>query len=71
MVHRSEGRITGFYINRATGFHCIGSPYPVTGWVLDGTNTITFTVKWENTRHLSAASQKARGTSNVIAWRQG
>lgn len=45
----SEGGITGFYVNRATGFNCIGTPYPVTGWVLDGTNTITFTVKWENT----------------------
>ncbi|HYO15384.1 MAG TPA: avidin/streptavidin family protein, partial [Thermoanaerobaculia bacterium] len=32
----SEGLITGFYINRAAGFSCIGTPYPVTGWVLDG-----------------------------------
>jgi hypothetical protein len=45
----SEGRIAGFYINRASGFNCIGTPYPVTGWVLEGTNTVTFTVKWENT----------------------
>lgn len=45
----SEGLITGYYINRASGFGCQNTPYPVTGWVLPGTNTITFTVKWENT----------------------
>jgi len=45
----SEGLITGLYVNQAAGFSCQGTPYPVTGWVLAGTNTITFTVKWENT----------------------
>lgn len=45
----SEGGITGIYINRAAGFGCQNTPYPLTGWVLENTNTITFTVKWENT----------------------
>lgn len=45
----SEGKITGHYINRASGFNCQGTPYPLTGWVLENTNTITWTVKWENT----------------------
>ena len=44
----TQGLIAGNYINRAAGFHCQNSPYPVTGWVLQGTNTITFSVKWEN-----------------------
>ncbi|HEX2094325.1 MAG TPA: avidin/streptavidin family protein [Longimicrobiaceae bacterium] len=43
----SEGKLTGFYINRAQGYRCQNTPYPVTGWVLG--NNITFTVKWENT----------------------
>lgn len=40
------GQITGHYINRAPGYGCQNTPYPVTGWVY-GT-AITFTVKWEN-----------------------
>lgn len=45
----SEGKITGLYINRAAGFSCQNTPYPLTGWVLENTNTISLTVKWENT----------------------
>jgi len=45
----SEGKITGIYINRAEGYGCRNTPYPVTGWVLENTNTISFSVKWENT----------------------
>lgn len=45
----SEGKITGLYVNHESGYQCKDTPYPVTGWVLEGTNTITFTVKWENT----------------------
>lgn len=44
-----EGLITGWYVNNAPGFSCQGTPYPLTGWMLFGTNTVTFSVKWENT----------------------
>lgn len=40
------GQITGTYINRASGYRCRNSPYPVTGWIHGA--TITFTVKWQN-----------------------
>ncbi len=54
----AEGFITGSYINRAAGYHCQNSPYPVIGWVLQGTNTITFAVKWDNATE-NCASQTA------------
>jgi len=41
-----SGQLTGSYINRAQGFGCQNTAYPVTGWVY-GT-AITFTVLWEN-----------------------
>ena len=44
----SDGLINGQYWNYASGYNCIGTPYPVTGWQLPGTNTVTFTVKWDN-----------------------
>ena len=43
----SKGKITGIYINRAVGFGCKDTPYPVTGWVWQ--DMVSFTVKWENT----------------------
>lgn len=55
----TEGKITGYYINKAKGYACQGTPYPVTGWVLEGTNTITFAVKWENT---------VENCSSITAW---
>jgi len=41
-----NGLLTGAYINRAAGYQCQNTPYPVTGWVY-GT-AITFTTKWKN-----------------------
>nr|7OUQ_A Chain A, wilavidin [Gammaproteobacteria bacterium]7OUQ_B Chain B, wilavidin [Gammaproteobacteria bacterium]7OUR_A Chain A, wilavidin [Gammaproteobacteria bacterium]7OUR_B Chain B, wilavidin [Gammaproteobacteria bacterium]7OUR_C Chain C, wilavidin [Gammaproteobacteria bacterium]7OUR_D Chain D, wilavidin [Gammaproteobacteria bacterium]7OUR_E Chain E, wilavidin [Gammaproteobacteria bacterium]7OUR_F Chain F, wilavidin [Gammaproteobacteria bacterium] len=41
-----SGSLSGYYINRAAGYGCQNTPYPVTGWVY-GT-AITFTVLWEN-----------------------
>jgi avidin family protein len=55
----SEGLISGYYINRAAGFGCQNTAYPVTGWILENTNTITFTVKWENT---------AENCQSITAW---
>jgi hypothetical protein len=40
------GMVTGRYINRAAGFACQNTAYPVTGW-LNGT-AITFSVIWTN-----------------------
>ena len=40
------GMITGHYINRAAGFGCQNTAYPVTGW-LNGT-AVTFSVTWIN-----------------------
>lgn len=45
---KPDGQLVGHYINNDTHFHCVGTPYPLTGWVISGTNTITFTVKWDN-----------------------
>jgi hypothetical protein len=42
----SNGQLSGTYINRAAGWGCQNTPYPVTGWVY-GT-AITFTVNWQN-----------------------
>lgn len=44
----TNGELTGSYVNNAPGYQCKGSPYPVVGWNMAGTNTITFTVMWEN-----------------------
>lgn len=41
------GQITGYYINKAPGFSCQNTPYAVTGWTYS--NTITFSVRWDNT----------------------
>jgi len=51
------GQITGHYINRAQGYGCQNTSYPVTGWVY-GT-AITFTVKWEN---------PAESCNSVTSW---
>lgn len=40
------GKVTGHYINRASGFGCQNISYPVTGWTYY--NSITFTVKWQS-----------------------
>lgn len=40
------GAITGTYINRAAGFSCIGTPYPVVGWILG--SAMTWSVIWNN-----------------------
>ena len=45
-VDTASGRISGHYINRATGFQCKNTPYPMIGWIY-GT-AITFTVIWNN-----------------------
>ena len=42
----NSGKLTGTYINRASGFGCQNIPYPVTGWIY-GT-AITFTTKWQS-----------------------
>lgn len=42
----SNGQIAGTYVNRAAGFGCQKTPYPVIGWIY-GT-AITFTVAWKN-----------------------
>ena len=52
----SDGKITGTYTNGNTNFNCVGTPYPVTGWVSG--NVITFTVSWNN-RHESCGSLTA------------
>lgn len=44
----ADGRISGYYINRAAGWGCKDYPYPVTGWTMAGTNTVVFSVKWTN-----------------------
>ncbi len=41
-----SGDLSGYYINRAQGYACQNTPYPVTGWIY-GT-AITFTVTWQN-----------------------
>lgn len=41
-----SGQFEGTFINRAAGFRCQNSPYPVVGWRY-GT-AITFSVKWQN-----------------------
>lgn len=37
----SNGQLTGTYINRAAGYGCQNTPYPVTGWIYG--SAITFT----------------------------
>lgn len=41
-----SGQVNGTYINRASGYGCQNTPYPVTGWIV-GTS-ISFTVRWDN-----------------------
>ena len=38
--------VSGSYVNQAEGFNCLGTPYPLTGWVLG--NFISFSVAWDN-----------------------
>jgi Avidin family len=45
-IDESTKKITGHYINKAEGYPCQGTPYPLTGWVFGG--NITFSVKWQN-----------------------
>ena len=42
----STGLLTGSYVNKAAGYPCKDTAYPVTGWV-DGT-AITFNTLWIN-----------------------
>lgn len=51
------GMVTGHYINRAAGFACQDTAYPVTGW-LSGTS-ITFSVIWTNS---------TQSCSSVTGW---
>lgn len=51
------GMITGSYVNRAAGFGCQNTAYPVTGW-LNGT-AITFSVTW---------SSSAESCNSVTGW---
>lgn len=41
-----DGHLAGTYINRAAGFQCQGTPYPVIGWV-EG-DEIGFSVRWKS-----------------------
>jgi hypothetical protein len=45
-VDPGTGQVSGYYVNYASGWSCIGSPYSVTGWAY--ANTITFSVLWKN-----------------------
>ena len=40
------GVVTGTYVNNAAGTSCRGTPYAITGWVLN--DFISFTVRWDN-----------------------
>lgn len=42
----ASGQLTGTYVNRASGYQCQNSPYPVTGWIYG--SAITFTTDWRN-----------------------
>jgi len=46
-IDSNTGALRGQYINRAVGFKCQGTPYDVTGWVVDG-DKIAFSVRWRN-----------------------
>ena len=39
-----DGPLRGSYINRATGYRCQNTPYPVVGWVSG--DKIAFAVRW-------------------------
>ncbi len=41
-----NGLLAGYYINRAAGFGCQNTQYPVTGWAYE--SDIVFTVIWNN-----------------------
>jgi hypothetical protein len=45
-IDKTSGKITGHYINKAEGYPCRSTPYPLTGWIME--NTITFSVIWQN-----------------------
>lgn len=42
----SDGSLKGTYTNRAVGFQCQNTPFPVVGWI-DG-EKIAFSVRWKN-----------------------
>ena len=42
----SEGNLEGYYVNRAAGFACQNTQYPMVGWSYE--SNITFTVMWNN-----------------------
>lgn len=52
-----NGHISGYFVNRAAGFQCQGTPYPVVGWVL--AHAISFTVQWEN---------QTQNCNSITAW---
>lgn len=41
-------QLSGYYINNKPGYSCQGTPYPVTGYFLAPTATISFSVAWKN-----------------------
>lgn len=45
-IDPASGLLTGNYINNAAGYGCIGSPYPVVGYVYG--NVISWSVRWSN-----------------------
>ena|GEM_PF-4889473 len=65
----TNGLITGQYLNNSPEYHCKGTYYPVTGWQLPGTNTVTFTVKWdnpyENCQSLTSCTGFTPGTTTI------
>ena len=42
----TTGKLTGTYVNRAAGFQCQNTPYPVIGWIED--DKISFSVRWKS-----------------------
>ena len=53
----STGKISGTYINRATGYSCQDIAYPVTGWAYG--KAITFTTIWQSA---------AESCNSITAW---
>ena len=49
----TDGVLTGIYVNRAAGFKCKNTPYPVSGYVYG--DKIVFSVRWKNATEDCAA----------------
>ena len=54
---RPDSSFTGTYINKAAGYRCQNTPYPVIGWVIG--SAITFSVRWSNSHE---------NCNSVTAW---